>query len=69
MNSSAIQSSSPTASQARSPLDLGVEAGRGTASVEWLPQMVMFVIVGDRRAELLGELGDRAVVVEARPSR
>ena len=64
MNSSAIQASSSTASQALSPSTLALTRS-GYWVVEWLPQTVMLVTVGDRLAELVGELGDRPVVVEA----
>src|ERR671918_1761226 len=43
MNSSAIQASSPTASQADSPRTLALTRS-GYWVVEWLPQVVMFVI-------------------------
>ena len=43
MNSSAIQASSPTASQADSPLTLAFTRS-GYCVVEWLPQIVMLVI-------------------------
>ena len=37
----------------------------GYCVAEWLPQMVTLLDVGDRGAGLLGQLGDRAVVVQA----
>ena len=64
MNSSAIQASSPTASQAEAALDLRVDQvgvlGRRVVAPDG-----HVLDLGDRGAGLVRELGDRAVVVEA----
>ena len=63
MNSSAIQASSSTCGQAGLAVDQGVDQvrvlGRRVVAPDGHP-----LDVGDRALELVGELGDRAVVVE-----